>query len=207
MDLDEKLLALAITTNDWQIIYSLLRENALVRMVIAGREIVDEALAMFFANDAEPIVRNALAANEEIKFTDDLIMVLVHDKEESVRQILVNNSAAREDVEKCLLNMSYRLVSNVLEGDLLRAVVSSDMVKSPCVRPILGMQIIKERMNNTTKEMRLAPPQHLIEAVVRVLTTIYYGYNRATTRGTIEDYLCLSEWHRNLSITNLEIGQ
>lgn len=203
MSLDKDLIQLAITTNDWQIIYSLLRENALVRMVIAGREIVDEALAMFFANDAEPIVRNALAANEEIKFTDDLIMVLVHDKEESVRQILVNNSAAREDVEKCLLNMSYRLVSNVLEGDLLRAVVSSDMVKSPFVRPILGMKIIKERMNNTTKEMRLAPPQRLIDAVVRVLTTIYYGHNRATTRGMIDDYLCLSEWHRNLSLTNL----
>ena len=142
---------------------------------------------MFFANDAEPIVRNALAANEEIKFTDDLIMVLVHDKEESVRQILVNNSAACDDVIECLLNMSYRLVSNVLEGDLLRAVVSSDMVKSPFVRPILGMQIIKERMNNTAKEMKLTPPQRLIQAVVRVLTTIYYGYNRATTRGTIED--------------------
>ncbi len=48
MSLDKDLIQLAITTNDWQIIYSLLRENALVRMVIAGREIVDEALAMFW---------------------------------------------------------------------------------------------------------------------------------------------------------------
>lgn len=207
MSLDKDLIQLAITTNDWQIIYSLLRESALVRMAIAERDIVDEELAMFLANDVDPVVRAIVAANEFIKFTDDLIMVLVHDKEEIVRHALANNSAACDDVIECLLNMSYRLVSNVLEGDLLRAVVSSDMVKSPFVRPILGMQIIKERMNNTTKVTGIIPPQRLIQAVVRVLTTIYYGYNRATTRGTIEDYLCLSEWHRNLSMTSLEIGR
>ncbi|MFZ2488661.1 MAG: hypothetical protein WAZ19_11110 [Anaerolineae bacterium] len=207
MSLDKDLIQLARTTNDWQIIYSLLRENALVRMVIAGREIVDEALAMFFANDAEPIVRNALAANEEIKFTDDLIMVLVHDREESVRQILANNSAAREDVEKLLHNVSYKLVHIVLEWDqVLRAVTSALVSVHPMIK-ILGMRIIKDRTNTTPKEMKINPPKRLIEAVIRVLTTIYYGYNRTTTWGMIEDYLCLSEWHRNLSIASLEIGR
>jgi len=201
MNLDIKLCELAKTTNDWQIIYSLLHEGSLVRMAIAGREIVDEGLAMFFANDADEVVRCALAANELIKFTDDLIMVLVHDKSQLVLRALLDNKRMCHDIERALLNMSYRLVSNVLEWDqVLRAVVSS-LISSKS--KILGMQIVLNMMSGSTKEMGFLPPQQLPETVIRVLTEMYYGYFQTATRGIIDDYLYLSKWHRNLSIQEL----